>query len=1140
MATPMRVPRAEDSDIEERYRRLWRAITSYVYSVAVGKGRSVTATHGAGCEAVTGYTPEEYARDPHLWYRVVHADDRRAVLEQAAGVLAGEEVAPLEHRLVHKEGTVRWVRNTPLSRRDSGGGLFSYDGVVVGITEQKHAEMQELRYRESLVALNTTFRNLAGETDFDSLCRRVVEEGRKVLGCDRMSLWFEAQDLGFVVGSFGIDEQGNLRDERDCRVPVTSSSPMGKVIKNKEPLVVLDAPEIRDHLGKTVGVGTLALVPIASEGSVLGCMSVDNLLTGTPFEAYQMELLPVYGLTVGQLCRRVRAEVALRESESRFRRFIEASQEGFGELDENFRIVSVNARLSQMFCCTSAEMMGLHAIEDLAHPSFRGEMKRELAARATGSPAVYEARFLRKDGTDFWALVSGTALMSDHGVFQGSFAMLTDITEHKHSEEALQSSQKRLQLLLDRMPAILWTTDTDLRITSSVGAGLAALNVESDEAVGHHILDYSPTQDESSDLLAAHHRALRGESHSAYESDLQGRHYHGDIEPLRNADGTIIGTIGVALDVTDRTRAEQEVRFGNEIVANISEGVSLVRALDGVIVHTNPRFERMFGYGPGEMIGEPVSIVNAATDKSPEETAQEILGELHEKSVWRGDILNVRKDGVPFWCHASVSTFEHPEYGTVWLSVHEDITDRKQAEDEIKALARFPAENPSPVVRISNAGMITYANPASKSLLEHWGCTAGNCAPEFVRKSVTDAFALHTPITVDMTDGGGRLYSVVIAPVAEAGYANLYAGDITEQRQMEAELNQARLRDQQEREIRFGAVVRSMADGVIVFDQNGAIQFVNESALSLLDESAGNLHAKHVSSVIADDNWQRFFAPIFNSGAKSWFDTLSICRDPGTTYLKVRVEAVEVSPRHRTGYVCVLTDITDFREMDQLKSDLISFVSHELRTPLTLVKGYALTLLRMDLEKVQSFGQSALLCIDNNVDRLTHLIDTFLNISRIDAGHAIELDPVVFDVRETVEEAVEMERSVVVRCQFETAYGEGVSRIRADRDKLLLVLFNLLTNANKYSPDGGIVRVRVDLEPHRILFRVSDQGIGVANEVQDLIFTPFYRVRTGNKKIQGTGLGLYLCKHLVEAHGGKIWVESEEGKGSTFSFTVPV
>src|ERR1039458_357505 len=127
-------------EYEQRYKRLVSSVTDYVYSVTVAEGRPVATAHGPGCEAVTGYTSKEFEADPYLWYRMIYSEDRAAVTAQAERVLHGETVPPLEHRIIHKDGRLRWIRNTPVPHKDDQGSLLGYDGMVSDITERKRAE----------------------------------------------------------------------------------------------------------------------------------------------------------------------------------------------------------------------------------------------------------------------------------------------------------------------------------------------------------------------------------------------------------------------------------------------------------------------------------------------------------------------------------------------------------------------------------------------------------------------------------------------------------------------------------------------------------------------------------------------------------------------------------------------------------------------------------------------------------------------------------------------------------------------------------------------------------------------------------------------------------------------------------------
>jgi PAS domain S-box-containing protein len=163
IARTKRPAEAATLESEERYKRLLAAVTDYVYTVTVEDGRAVATAHGPGCEAVTGYTSDEFGTDQTLWYRMIREEDRPAVLEQTKRILCGEEPPPLEHRIIHKNGTERWIRNTTVPRKDAQGRLAAYDGLVYDITEQKQAEERLTRAHAELKANEETLKTTLEE-----------------------------------------------------------------------------------------------------------------------------------------------------------------------------------------------------------------------------------------------------------------------------------------------------------------------------------------------------------------------------------------------------------------------------------------------------------------------------------------------------------------------------------------------------------------------------------------------------------------------------------------------------------------------------------------------------------------------------------------------------------------------------------------------------------------------------------------------------------------------------------------------------------------------------------------------------------------------------------------------------------------
>ncbi len=144
-------------------------------------------------------------------------------------------------------------------------------------------------------------------------------------------------------------------------------------------------------------------------------------------------------------------------------------------------------------------------------------------------------------------------------------------------------------------------------------------------------------------------------------------------------------------DVSARKKLEEKSaeNLQDEILRNMIEGIYLIQVADGKIVYANQKFEKMFGYEPGEMVGKNVSIVNAPTDKTPEETAKEIMDTITKTGEWHGEVENIKKDGTPFWCSANVSIFDHPKYGKVFIAVHTDITERKKTQESLEKMNKL-------------------------------------------------------------------------------------------------------------------------------------------------------------------------------------------------------------------------------------------------------------------------------------------------------------------------------------------------------------------------------------------------------------------------------------------------------------------
>lgn len=356
------------------------------------------------------------------------------------------------------------------------------------------------------------------------------------------------------------------------------------------------------------------------------------------------------------------------------------------------------------------------------------------------------------------------------------------------------------------------------------------------------------------------------------------------------------------------------------------------------------------------------------------------------------------------------------------------------------------------------------------------------------------------------------------------------------------------LRSQQEQATEREAILTSIADGVIVNDTNGTIILINPAAERILGLTRDQLLGK---------GFRNLFAVFDPRGQEEAINAMEILLSPpipevsktfkfnlemGNRVIHALLSPVLAPEQGFLGVVTVVRDITKEVEADRAKSDFVSTVSHELRTPMTAIKGYTDLIYAGAVGPINAEQQRFLATIKSNTDRLTALINDLLDISRIETGRirfelqSLQIGEVIADVVNVLANQAEAKHQTLV---YEVA--AGLPDIMGDRDRLTQVLTNLVSNAIRYTPDGGRVEVRAYSVEKAVRVDVRDTGIGIAPEDIGHIFERFYRASHPIvQETRGTGLGLAIVKMFVEMHGGRVWVESTPGKGSTFTFILPI
>ena len=340
-------------------------------------------------------------------------------------------------------------------------------------------------------------------------------------------------------------------------------------------------------------------------------------------------------------------------------------------------------------------------------------------------------------------------------------------------------------------------------------------------------------------------------------------------------------------------------------------------------------------------------------------------------------------------------------------------------------------------------------------------------------------------------------------------------------------------------------VIESVYAGLIMVHHSGRVMQMNPSARAMLGVDEGEKTSGDYKEIIHNEAVKELLRRSLDE-TEELAEEISVpnihADEPDSERIyQVQTANVRSEDQSNIGIVAIFNDITEIRSIERMKTSFVSTVSHELRTPLTSIKGFISTLIQdadgfYDKDTVNEFYT----IIDQECDRLTRLISDLLNVSRIEAGRALELNPAPINVAGIVDKVVVAQKSYTNRHDFTIQLDPQISSITADADKLDQILTNLTNNAVKYSPEGGTITVSSEKLDGSIRMTIADQGMGIPKDQLDRIFDRFHRVdNRDTRRAGGTGIGLYLVKHLVEAHGGKIWAESEVGKGSRFIFELP-
>ena len=720
-----------------------------------------------------------------------------------------------------------------------------------------------------------------------------------------------------------------------------------------------------------------------------------------------------------------------------------------------------------------------------------------------------------------------------------------DITERKRAEENLKESEAKWRAITEFSPDHILMMDKDAKILF-INYTVPDLTV--DEVLGRDYYDF--VQEDFKEQQRKYYKeVMETGTPRLFETgyvDKEGNQFYFDVHsaPIWK-EGKVIGIINRSNDITARKKKEEEIRLQSEIMINMSEGVYLIRLEDLIIVYTNPRFEEMFGYDPGEMIGKYFVMVNAPTDKTPEEIKNEIVGILKDTGEWHGEVLNIKKDGTRFWCYANVSLFDHPEYGKVIVAVHTDITERKNAEVEIVNLAKFPSENPNPVLRVTKEKVI-YTNKAGEDVFK---VISGVKLPELFRTLVSEVIDEGISRSKEI-EFNQKIYSLNLTPIKEAGYVNIYGINITDRKRIELKLKQS--------EENYRLIFENANDGISILDLEGNFHEVNNLYCTRLGYTREELlksnirdinvpeFADLVSDRIVDIKEKRF--NVFESAHKTKHGRI----------IPVEISAKSIIYENKPAILSIVRDITErksaeiklqkseatYREAYKRAEFYKDIFTHDINNILqNISNGIQLNEMYLNKPEKSKAVKRNIDIIKRQVKRGANLVSNVRKLSKISESEAF-----LFNVNciEVLKKSINYIKNTFYDKNLKIDIQISEENFKILANELLEDVFdNILTNSINYNDSEFInIEIKVTKELRQGInytkFQFSDNGIGITDERKDQIFVRGYSEETS---IHGMGLGLSLVKKIIKSYNGEIWMEDrvkgDYTKGNNCIIVIP-
>ncbi len=814
---------------------------------------------------------------------------------------------------------------------------------------------------------------------------------------------------------------------------------------------------------------------------------------------------------------------------------------------------------------------------------------QSLAVDGSNPPKPLTMRWIHKDGHTVWTEVLNVPVFDATGELVALDGIGRDITERVLAEEALKAERSFTETTLNSLKEIFYALDRQGNPVRWNKALSEITGYSDDEIAKMGVADFfAPAYRGEVETITEETFAGRQTTVEGMLISKDGRHLPFEFtgSPLLDAQGEVIGLCGVGRDVSDRRAAANALRrqkkFSDELLDNMGVGfVANNSARKKVFI--NKAFERMTGYSREELVGEAPPFSYWAEENI--DTIQDAFARAHRGEPGPWDLVFKRKNGERFNALVTTAEMQTDEGETIVTATFEDITDRKRAEETLRlSETRYKAvvdDQTDLVTRFKPDGTVTFCNEAC-------GRFAGLpvealigvdyyrfLPPEEAEKAraAIDALSVDNPsgsAEFQVNRGDGQVIwmlwtaQAIFDDQGKPVEIQSVGRDITA-----SKLMQDRLELLNSCFLSLGPdphenISKIMEAGLMILGGSFMQYCRPEKGLTLTcsalhpfngfvktENTACNLWKRVSESgtnplVIEslDENESDTCDPVFSEKqVKSFMGTsIKLAGDTigclGLTDTRDRVFNQEEREIFMMVSKAVAIEEERWAYEENLR-DFIDIASHELRHPITIMKGYAIALDTLDEQLDKETKKNALQAIDQASDRLNRLVSELLNISRIEKGR-FSIMKEDAPIEPLIKQAVGEMHARVGANRFELRLEPDMGTRRLDPEKLVQLLVLLLDNAVKFSPPESPIEIEARIYDGDLMISVKDRGPGVPVTETRKVFDRFFQLEDAmHHSSQGIGLGLYIAKKIVEAHGGEIWCERRDGGGSVFSFILP-